>query len=799
MTNNKPGVNPNGDDIDLSGFADEIRANRWWFVASIVVFITLAYLYLKTTLPVYESGASVLIEESNKPSIKMEDFIAGDLFGEQANVATEKGILGSRAVMSQTIDELGIGVSYFNTSVFPHIPRYKKHPFIVKVDTIVDVPRWLRDIPFSISFKSDNQFTLSVSATDPSGMRYDFSKQGTFGSPFVSEHFKLTIEQVDDFVRKKEYADYEFFIHDSNQQIADMIGRLKIESPDKDATIVELTFRDEIPERAADVLNKLCEVYIKRDILDKTSVASLTLEFVDQQLDQTSKAVGDVEVELQKFKESNQTVNLGEESKAFLERLNAVDMEKVKSEITLKSLDNLLQYVSTSADLTEMAPSAMGIPDPLLIELITKYQELQSKRKSLSFGVKSTTPAVAIVDQQIADTRASLIENIKSIRKNIQSSTAALNAELSEYEGKIRKMPEIERQLLAIQRRFEVNQNIYIYLLQKKAETAIAKAAAISDNKVLDKAVVADEPVEPNKKLVLAISLILALLLPLVVIVAMRIFQTTVSSRDELVKLTEIPILGVIGHVKRSDNLVVNNNPKSRIAEAFRSVRTNLQYFGSQTGNKIIMVSSSVGGEGKSFVTLNLASILAMQDHKVIILGMDLRKPKLYQDFKLANDKGIVTYLIGGEKVESLIYPTGVKNLDIIPAGPVPPNPSELLAKPELESLFKELSSMYDFIIVDTPPLGIVSDAFLIKNQSHLNIYVVRENYSKREYIRSLNELVEQQKISNICLLLNDSRLGQRYGYGYGGYGYGYGGYGYYDDEQPSTWNPLKLFGGSKS
>ncbi|MFM7053904.1 MAG: GumC family protein, partial [Bacteroidota bacterium] len=793
------GSNPNNDDIDLSGLADEIRASRWWFVASIVVFISLAYVYLKTTLPVYESGASVLIEESGKPSIKMEDFIAGDLFGEQANVATEKGILGSRSVMKQTIAELGIGVSYANTSVFPHIPRYLKHPFVVMVDSTVSLPLWLRDVPFSLSFIKENKFKVSVSATDNSGRRFDFSQDAIYGQTLSSEYFKFRIDSMPDFERKQEYADYEFTIHDESRQISDMVSRLKIETPDKDATILELTYRDEIPERAADVLNKLCEVYIKRDVQDKTSVASLTLDFVDQQLDQTSKAVGDVEVELQQFKERNQTVNLTEESKAFLERLNTVDMEKVKTEITLKSLDNILQYVSTSADITEMAPSSLGIPDPLLIELITKYQELQSKRKSLAYGVKSSTPAVNVIDQQIKDTRASLIENIKSIKKNIQASNTSLNEELSEYEGKIRKMPEIERQLLAIQRRFEVNQNIYIYLLQKKAETAIAKASAISDNKVLDSAVIADEPVEPNKKLVLALALLAAILIPLIIIIAIRIFQTTVSSRDELVAMTDIPVVGVIGHVNKSDNLIVNNSPKSRVAEAFRSVRTNLQYFGSESKNKVIMISSSVGGEGKSFVTMNLASILAMQDHKVIILGMDLRKPKIFQDFNLSNDTGVVSYLVGNGKLADLIKPSGVQNLDIIPAGPVPPNPAELLAKPALGQLLDELGKNYDYIIIDTPPLGIVSDAFLIKNYSHLNIYVVRENYSKKEYIRSLNEMVELGKINNLCLLLNDSRLGQRYGYGYGGYGYGYGGYGYYEEEQTISWNPFKFFGSKRS
>ncbi|HMT29237.1 MAG TPA: GNVR domain-containing protein, partial [Bacteroidia bacterium] len=539
--------------------------------------------------------------------------------------------------------------------------------------------KWLYDVPFGLSMIDEDKFILSIETEDEKGNGFIYNKQHRFGEPILNDKFSVTIIKNPSGQFNTEFRDFEFIVNSPTGQVNDYLSRLRIESPDKDATIVKLTFQDEIPERAVDVLNTLCKVYINLDIQDKTTVASLTLKFVDEQLDETSKVVSGIEGELQNFKEKNKTVNLSEESKSFLDKLNAIDVEKMKSDIELASLNNLYTYVTSNSEMTELAPSTLGIPDPLLVELISKFQELQAKRKSLSYGVKNATPALKVIDQQIAELRASLIENIKSIQSNMRTTNKALTSQLNDYEARIRQVPEIERDLLSIQRKFEVNQNIYIYLLQKKAETSIAKAAAISDNKILDEASLIDEPVEPNKKIVLLLALIAAVVIPMVLIFVLKIFKTTVSDRDEISRLTKIPVLGVVGHVNKTDNLIVEHNPKSRIAEAFRSIRTNLQFFGSMSGNKIILISSSVGGEGKSFVTINLASVFAMQNYKVVIVGLDLRKPKLFQDFNISNDNGVSSYLIGKSELSSIIKSTGVPNMDLIPSGPIPPNPSELI------------------------------------------------------------------------------------------------------------------------
>lgn len=776
----------NNDEIDLSWFVNEISLHRIWYIGALAVALITGLAYIKITPEVYEASSSILIRENNKQAVDINDFVAGDLFGDQANIATEIGILESRAVMSETIRELELEISYVDVSSYPRTGVYRNQPFLVVPDSGKDWHDSFRDIPFAVTLAEGDRYTLFVEADDDDLEDYSFETEASWGEPVETPYFSFSIIKNPEADLNTDHDDYEFIYNSMDRQVNEYLSRLTVETPDKDASIVRLLFRDRLAERAKDVLNTICEVYINLDVADKTSVASLTLQFVDEQLKRTTEVVDNIESELQQFKESNKTVDLTEESRAVLEKANTIEVEKRKSDIELASLDNLLDYVTSNRDMTELAPSTLGIPDPLLVELINNYQELQAKRKSLSYGVKNATPAVKIIDQQIADTRASLVENIKSIKRNIELTNRSLSNQLAAYESQIRQMPEVERQFLSIQRRFEVNQNIYIYLLQKKAETSIAKAAAISDNKVLDVAVLAEEPVEPDKKIVMSLLLMTGLLLPTMLIFIKLFFKTTISGRDEVSKLTDIPILGSVGHSPKADNLVVHHRPKSGIAESFRSIRTNLQFLGRQGKNKVILITSSVGGEGKSFVTINLACVLAMQNKKVAIVGVDLRKPKLYGDFGLKNEKGVSSYLIGQSDLQGIIQHTNIENLDIIPSGPIPPNPSELVSKNEMAKLFDELNSLYDHIVVDTPPLGIVSDAMILMNYSHVNVYIVRENYSRKEYVQTLNENYEQGKFNNMSIIINDSGLNGTYGNSYG-YSYGYhSGSGYYDDDNDS-------------
>ncbi len=771
----------NDDEIDLRQLFMNIRRKWHYFFISFIFFGAAAFCYIKFTLPIYEASSTVLVKDSKTSSKNIEDFMSGDIFGNQKNIATEMGILQSRSVLEETIKELNLGVSYYSKGTFFKEPLYKNNPFNVNP---LFVANGVYGQIFEINTIDSTRFTIETEIDNTTIHNFKYNKTHRFGEEIRTSNFAMSIDKNEPEFSTRVDGEYYFIINSTNSLVNYYKDeKLKVNPLNKDATIVTLSVEDNVKERAEDFLNKLGEVYINRDVRDKAAVAGLTLKFVDEQLADISKALGSIEEDLQNFKEQKGTVDLSAESQAYLERLTNIDEDRAKAEIDLKSLDYLYDYVTSNKDFANLAPSSLGTPDPLLVDLIQELQTLQSKRKALRYGTSDANPAVREVDEQIASTKNSLVENIQSIRNRVKVTLQGIIKQLGESEAQIKKVPRIERELLGIQRNFSVNENIYLYLLQKKAETGIAKATAVSDNKVLDLASVNEKPVIPNKKSVAIVTCMLIFVVPLFIILLQGFIQNTISSRDDIEKLTKIPIIGIVGHMTTGNRMAVANKPKSSIAEAFRSIRANLMYFGLSEAKKVVLITSNVGGEGKSFSTLNLASVLALQHYKVIIVGMDLRKPQLVNDLGVNNDKGVSNYLIGVVTLNEVIQKTSVENLDIIASGPVPPNPAELLAKRETVELLNKLKEMYDYVIIDTPPVGIVSDAMMMMNLADINVFILRENYSRKDYIKTINDLYAQDKVKNICILLNDTGTHLKYGYGYG-YSYGYGGYGYYDEDR---------------
>ncbi len=774
------------DEFQIQQLFREIIQKWHYYVIAGFIFAGLAFIYIKVSLPVFQAGSSILIEDSKSSASNFEDFLSSDLFGTNLNLPTEIGILRSRTVIQKTIERLNLGTQYWSKNSFPSQnwlnaflpaqPLYPKSPIKLEVDTII---REFRDIAFEVKIIDETFYDLEVEYDGDKLPYYHLLKRYKFGETVTTDFFSFRLLRVE-ANSPINGGYYEFKVRSVNKLVAEMLEDFTAEPLDKDANIVKLTYRDVIPLRALDILNTIGKVYIDLDVQDKAEVASLTLKFVDEQLSNTGSTLSSTEQEMQAFKEKNKTVDLSEESRSVLQKLNQLDVERVKNNIEITSLENLYNYVIKNEDLTNLAPTSLGIPDPLLVELITNFQALQSKKKSISYGVKSDAPAVKILDQQIQENRASLLENIRSIQKRMLVTRNSINSQLAQYEESIKQIPEIERQLLGIKRNFEVNQNIYTFLLQKKAETSIAKATAVSDNKILDESALADEPVLPNKRVIAILIILLTGIVPTGIITVSSLMRTTVMNRDDITSVTEIPVIGVVGHSDESNNLIVQKRPKSAIAEAFRTVRTNMQFFGSGKKCKTILITSSVGGEGKSFVTINLATVLAMQQNKVLVIGLDLRKPKLYQDFGWKNDSGASNFLVGSSTLDAVIRKTENPYLDFIISGPIPPNPAELLSKPALPEMINAMKERYDFIVIDTPPIGVVSDAFIIMPFADINMYLVRQGYSKIEFLKSLDELHTDGRIPNACILLNDSDFTMSYGYGHH-YGYINGNAGYYD------------------
>ncbi|MFM2135723.1 MAG: hypothetical protein RL021_1123 [Bacteroidota bacterium] len=770
----------NDDEIDLRALLRNMRRRRHYFLLSAAACFLAAFTYLKLSDPIYEAGASVLIKDSKNKSGSIENILTGDLFGSARNVSTEIGILTSRSVLKEVIHELQLDVSCYEEKLLVSRPVYRNVPFRVSV---LSLDPGLRDCNFLLNLSEQDGFELSVRSD---GFRY--RERHRFGDTLRTSLFGLVIDRNDSAYTQRAGDAYSFILHSDLELFRRFGKRLSAEPQNKDATIVELTYRDEVRDRAIDVLNALGRAYLNQDIKDKSSVAGLTLSFVDDQLQSISNSLTATEQELQRFKEEKGTVNLGEEARSYLERVTDIDAARAKAEIELRSLDRLLEYVTTNPNMDELAPSSMGLPDPLLVELITRLSQLQSKRRALKTGSSEQSPAIRSLEAQIEDAKTALAENIRSLRSTAALNLSMLREQLEGYENGIRKIPQIERELLGIQRNFTVNENIYLFLLQKKAETGIAKATAVSDNKVLDTAIADTEPVAPDRTTVIIIALLLSILLPTGWITLTTYGRSTVSGREDVERLTHAPVIGLVGHHSGKDRLAVATKPKSAIAEAFRSIRANLMFMGLSDRHRTIVITSSVGGEGKSFTSLNLATVLALQQHKVILIGMDLRKPQLFKEFGISNDEGISTLLIGQGNVEALIRSTSVPGLDVLPAGPVPPNPAELLARKEVKELIDGLRQRYDYILIDTPPVGIVSDAMALLGLADINVYVVRENYTRHEHLQKAEEIYRSGKVQNLCILINDSSGDIRSGYGYTGYGY-------YEDESRGNGWMKRLFG----
>ncbi len=424
------------------------------------------------------------------------------------------------------------------------------------------------------------------------------------------------------------------------------------------------------------------------------------------------------------------------------------------------------------------APSAMGIQDPLLNTMIMNLTSLYSQKTQVLATASERNPQISSINNQIIQTKQILIENLRNIITNSKLLIKDYKVRLAEIEEKVQDLPKTERSYIKIERKFKLSEGLFTFLMQKRAEAGIAKAGNIADNKVIDFAKTNKVPLKPKTKLTYAIALLLGLIIPIGIILIIDYLNNKILSRKQLEKITSIPILGVIGHSNIDSNLIVYEKPKTSVSESFRAIRADLQFLLKDKSNdesKVILITSSIGGEGKTFTSLNIATVLANGGRKTVLLGMDLRKPKIFNDFKLKNEEGLSNYLIGQSNKNDILQKTFIDNLSIIPSGAVPPNPSELLLDTRLDTLIDELKNDFEYIIMDTPPVGLVADAFQLMHVSDVNLFMVRQNYTDKEVLDFINDKYENNIVKNISIILNDFIPNSSSGYGYG--------YGYYEEE----------------
>jgi tyrosine-protein kinase Etk/Wzc len=788
------------DQIDLSKIFLRMLESWKLFLVFVPMGLMLAYAYVWYVHPVYVMEATVLVEdESNDISQSILDEVG--VLSKKRNIENEIAILSSRSMMERALSTQVLNINYAVVLGLKKRNLYVKLPF--KLDyslSDVSIPRF--DMSMTVSEDGDHaEITFNYKKSHASE-EIEFVEEISFGDDFNNQlgHFRFIKTPFFDEMVVSDTAlsrDYELIFHSPDLLTTTYLEKLRVEEAREQASILKLTLEDRIPERGVDVLTAILSVYIQDNIEKKNQLASNALKFIDKELGVITSDLETLEEDIKLYKANSGITDVSSEATFFLQQVGSLDRTMSELDVKLSIISYLEEYIRNDKDLNNASPSSLGLSDPLLTSLIVTLSELSSERESMLKFTKPDNPLVTSIDIKIKDTKSSLTNNIQSIRSGLLASKEEIGTQMEKVESKVSSLPQAEYELLALQRQYSIKESLYLLLLEKKSENSILLASTISDNMVLDKARSSDKPISPMKKIIYLLGLMAGLGIPLIYVGLISIFDDRIKNLDDLKNHIHIPFLGIIPHNEDSDYLVIKDNTNSPISEAFRSIRTNLNFvIGNRSKDvtdqqKVIQVTSAIGSEGKSFFSINLAASLALGGSRTIVVGLDLRKPRLAEYFNVSNNVGASSVLAEISDLDSAIQNTGHANFDLMVGGPVPPNPSELLLSPNLPKLLHELSDIYDYVVIDTPPIGLVTDSLILAEHASTTIYVVRQGVTKISTLSYINELYQTKKINSLTAVLNDAKQ-SRFSYGYG-YGYGYG----YNEKSNSRWSWKSLLGRS--
>lgn len=779
---------PQEETIDIRKFLITILRNWYWFAISILIMYTIAFLANRFNDPRYNLTATLIINDEKKSTAEIL-INALDRFNARRNVENEITILKSYRITRKALSELpDFKVNYYSIGRVREPMLYNKAPFKVVPDSTSQNPYGAN---VNVTILSDKEYLLEIDG----GVK----KKMMFGERFKNQQFNFTIfSKFPDGDKSLVSNKYYFVINDLNSLTNDYRRRLTLTTNDKKGTVLLLSSTGLVPQMEADYLNKLMEVYIRSGLEEKNQTAINTINFIDEQLSTVVDSLRKAEDKMQSFRLSSKIVDISSEGQSIMARMSKVQADKANYGLQLGYYKYVKGYIDQRKDFRQItAPSVMGINDPILNRTVTELSSLFAERNVLAFNARDNNQTLTLLNAKIQSMLDALDENIKEIIKSTEIALNEVARQQASIEKEVLQLPITERRYLTIQRDYKLNDQIYNFLLQKRADAAIARASNIADNRILDEAMPENAvQVSPKPGRNKMIAIIIGILIPLSILILIEFFNEKIIDPKDIDKITKVPVLGSIGHNDRQSEIPVAENPKSSLAESFRALRTNLQYVMRDTDKKVICVTSTISGEGKTFCAINLASIIAQSNKKTLLISLDLRKPKVHKVFNVENERGLSTYLIGKSDYDDIIIKTNIHNLYITPAGPIPPNPAELIETKAMEAFVQKIREDFDMIVMDTPPIAIVTDAVLLSRFSDAVIFVVRQNYSTKDVIHLVDDLHVKKDVKNIGILINDIKASSYYGYGRRyNYGYGYG-YGYnYSNGEEDYYNemPQKL------
>ena len=754
------------DSKDIKKGLSTISKNWHWFTLFIGLGIIIGGAYLYNATKFYGATAELLIKPQKDP---FKDALSESLPSapRKEDIANEVKIIKSTKLIDETIKKLNLDIGYYIEGRIKTGEVYKGTPFSV-VGKLTD--KSLYNVPFEIKIINNETFVVEVN-TD----QYKFKRKSKFGVPVINEKFSFIVNSDTTVItRNTKISDIPYIFKFKNHEalINKYQNALTIEK-DQTASVIKISLEDEVEEKAVDFLNTLINSYIENSIEVQKTVNENTVRFIDAQLADVENQLNNVESNLESFQKSRTTLNLGEESGMLFQRVVDFDSEKARMNIQLKSVDMMYDYLTSSnGENMAISPSVLAeANDPGLQGAFDELYALQQKRSNLLFSSTESSKSVVENDQMISRSKQKISGIVLNIRKNLVNKINSISGQIGTYNSALRQMPSTQRGIVNINRNVEIYSQIYKFLLETRAQTIIAKASIVADKIVLESAS-GDGLLHPLPVITLAAGIGGGLALALLIIFFKGIYYNYVFSKEDVKEVTDLPIIGVIGKSKEAEDeyLVVDKFPQSQIAEAFRVIRTNLSYFASKSKHKVILVTSTMPGEGKTFTAVNTATILTRAKKKVVLLDLDLHKPKQANAFNLQNDVGVTSYIVGKATIEQITKDSGIEDLKIILSGPRTPNASELILDENLEKLITELKEVYDYVIIDTPPIGLLSDALVLMKQSDINIFVMKSGVSKRDYIDIAHQLVEKNEIKHMSIVLNgvsSKNIPSGYGAGY--------------------------------
>ena len=782
--------------IDYKAILFEYLMYWPWFVACLVVCLAGAWCYLRYQAPVYDVNATVLIKQGDKNKASgqnaslaaMQDL---GMLSMASNFDNEVEILQSRTLLKKVVNTLNLNITYKEKRSFGYpIQLYKDTPVQVWMN-----PEEADKLPSALQIKltctSDGKVQADA-CYHQAGKKQTVSKSfNRLPGVLVTSVGTLTLSSKDSTTVKESRIVYATVITPT-AAAASCKARLSAEPTSKFTTIVRLNYNDTHIGRGKDFLNTLVALYNSDANDDKNEVASRTAEFIDGRIQIINQELGTTESELASYKQKAGLTDLSSDAQLALKSNAEYEQKRADNATQLRLVQFLKEYIDNPSNQMEVIPVNIGLTDNALTTIVTQYNEMLIERKRLLRTSSENNPAVVNLDASIEATRKNVQASVNSVLKGLEITRNDLENQTRKFEGKISNAPTQEKELLSITRQQEIKASLYLMLLQKREENAITLAATANNGRMVEEPL-PEGLVSPNNKTYYLLALILGIGIPVAVIFLRNLLRFKIESRADIEKITDVPVVGDVPMVDTKGNpIVVHENHNDLMEEVFRSVRTNIQYM-LQEGQKVILFTSTSSGEGKSFTAGNLACSFAFMGKKVVIVGLDIRKPGLNKVFQISHkEQGITQYLADPEHTDllSLCQPsTASSNLYILPGGTVPPNPTELVARKALDKAIEILKTNFDYVILDTAPIGMVTDTQLIARVAELSVYICRAGYTHKSHYEFINELKRDHKLPNLCTLINCINMNQRkngYYYGYGKYGkygkYGYGkkyGYGY--------------------